>query len=198
MSGFLVIDTETTGLFDFARPADGDGQPRLASVAMLFCDEQWKLEHEWFSLVRPDGWEMPAAAEAINGLSTERLRREGVSVAVPLAIYAGAVGHGRTVVAYNVQYDLKIMRGALRRAGKLDLYGQTPSLCIMEAMTEVCAIPSPRGGYKWPKLVQAYSHWFDRQHEGAHGALEDARACLRLAQELHRRDVDLPIRRAAA
>jgi DNA polymerase III epsilon subunit-like protein len=197
MAGFLVIDTETTGLFDFARPADADGQPRLASIAMLFCDDAFELQHEWFSLVRPDGWEMPHEAEAINGLTTERLRAEGVDVSVPLAIYAGAIEHGRTVVAYNAQYDTKIMRGALRRAGLPDLYDHTATLCIMEAMTDVCALPSARGGYKWPKLVQAYAHFFGEQHEGAHGALEDARACHRIAQELRRRACAMPIKKAA-
>jgi DNA polymerase III epsilon subunit-like protein len=197
MSGFLVVDTETSGLFDFARPADAEGQPRLASIAMLFCDAQWRLQHQWFTLVRPDGWDMPAAAEAINGLSTARLEAEGVDVSVPLAIYSGAVACGRTVVAYNVQYDLKIMRGALRRAGYPDLYHATDSLCIMEAMTPICAVPSARGvGYKWPKLTEAYAYLVGKL-EGAHGALADASACLRLAQELHAMAVDMPIKRAA-
>lgn len=197
MAGFLVVDTETTGLFRFGDPADADGQPRLASIAMLFCDDAFELQHEWFSLIRPDGWEMPREAEAINRLTTEKLLAEGVDVSVPLAIYAGAIKLGRTVVAYNAQYDTKIMRGALRRAGWNDLYTRTLTLCVMEAMTDVCALPSPRGGYKWPKLVQAYAHFFGEQHEGAHGALEDARACLRIAQELRRREAAMPIRRAA-
>lgn len=197
MGGYLVIDTETSGLFDFARGADADGQPRVASIAMLFCDDAFNLQHEWFTLVRPDGWEMPAEAEAVNGLSTAKLLAEGIDVSVPLAFYAGAIEHGRTVVAYNANYDTKIMRGALRRAGRLDLYERTQTLCIMEAMTDVCAIPSLRGGYRWPKLVHAHSHFFGEAHAGAHGALEDARACLRLAQELHRRQMAMPVRRAA-
>ena len=197
MSGFLVVDTETTGLFDFVRPADADGQPRLASIAMLFCDDAWNLQHEWFSLIRPDGWTMPPEAEAINGLTTERLEREGCDVSVALALYAGAIHHGRTIVTYNAQYDTKIMRGALRRAGLSDLYQQTPTLCLMQAMTEVCAIPSPRGGYKWPKLTQAHAHLFGDAHEDAHGALQDAHAALRIGQELHRRQIAMPVKRAA-
>lgn len=194
---FLIVDTETTGLFDFSRPADAEGQPRLASIAMLFCDGELNLQHEWFSLIRPDGWTMPPQAQAINGLSNERLMAEGIDVSVPLAMYAGAIHHGRTVVAYNAQYDTKIMRGALRRSGLPDLYDLTTTRCAMDACTNVCRLPSARGnGYKWPKLAQAYAHLFGSAHEGAHGALEDARAALRIARELKARGVHLPLKGA--
>ena len=29
----VVIDTETSGLFDFSKPASAEGQPRMASIA---------------------------------------------------------------------------------------------------------------------------------------------------------------------
>lgn len=35
---YLIIDTETTGLFDFSKPADGEGQPRLAQICMIEWD----------------------------------------------------------------------------------------------------------------------------------------------------------------
>ena len=31
---YAVIDTETSGLFDFSKPAEAEGQPRLASLAI--------------------------------------------------------------------------------------------------------------------------------------------------------------------
>ncbi|MEY4951800.1 MAG: hypothetical protein RL299_224, partial [Pseudomonadota bacterium] len=37
--GYLVIDTETSGLFDFKKPADDPSQPRLASLAMIWADD---------------------------------------------------------------------------------------------------------------------------------------------------------------
>lgn len=124
---------------------------------------------------------------------TDQTRR--MDDAVALAFYSGAVHHGRTVIAYNAQYDTKIMRSALRRAGHPDLYDLTTARCLMEACTDVCRILSPRGnGYKWPKLLQAYAHLFGTPHEGAHGALEDARAALRIARELRVRGIALPLK----
>lgn len=182
---YLIIDTETSGLFDFRAPADAEGQPRLASVAMLFCDDKLRLVAAHSMLVRPDGWEMPAEAEQINGLSTEFLRDNGECVDLALEAYAGAIEDGYVVVAHNAQYDTKVMRGEFRRVGRPDLFAQTRKVCTMQALTDICAIPSPRGrGFKWPKLSEAVERVLKREHVNAHGCLADAMACLDLARWL--------------
>jgi hypothetical protein len=33
---YVIIDTEGSGLFDFSKPADAEGQPRLAQLAMIY------------------------------------------------------------------------------------------------------------------------------------------------------------------
>ena len=49
----------------------------------------------------------------------------------------------------------------------------------MEATTDICKIPPPRGsGYKWPKLEEAYRILVDPVgFEGAHDAMVDVEAC---------------------
>src|SRR5258707_674464 len=115
MSGFLVFDVETTGLCDFNRPAHAEDQPRLASWAMMFVDDDLQVTEGWHGLVKPDGWTMPSEATAINGLTDERLRAEGRSVRLPLFLIGLAIEQQYTLVAHNLQYDAKVMRGELRR-----------------------------------------------------------------------------------
>lgn len=182
---YLVIDTETSGLFNFRAPADAAGQPRLASIAMLFCDDDLRFLWGHSLLVRPDGWEMPAEAERINGLSTELLRKHGHEVRYALDGYVEAIERGYPIIAHNVQYDTKVMRGELRRAGMPDLFSETRRICTMQALTNICEIPSPRGrGFKWPKLSEAVERALGRKHSNAHGCLPDAMACLDLARFL--------------
>ncbi len=174
----VVIDTETTGIFDFKQPADGPRQPRMAQFAGLKLDTGWPDQVERFSAyVRPDGWTMPAEAAAVNGLTTEMLIEQGRPVADVLDWYAAAVEAGYIVVAYNAQFDLKVMRAELRRAGRDDMFERTPNICVMRPMTEICRIPSPRGGFKWPKLEQACAH-LGITNANAHDALGDAEAAL--------------------
>lgn len=186
---YLVIDTETSGLCDFRAPADAPGQPRLASIALLYCDEDLQLTRSLSTLIAPADWVMTPDAERVNGLSQAFLTRHGHPITSLLDIYNGALRDGYTVVAHNVQYDTKVMRGELRRAGMPDLYGKTPCICTMSALTDICAIPSSRGrGFKWPKLSEAVAHCFGREHANAHGCLPDAMAALDLARWLKERD----------
>jgi DNA polymerase III epsilon subunit-like protein len=172
---YLVIDTETTGLFNFALPADAPGQPRMASVAMIFLGEDLKVEREYAGYVQPDGWEMSAEASKINGLTTEFLKANGRPVGEALKVYTDAVDAGYVVLAFNSQYDTKILRGELRRAGIADRFENTPNSCMMKAATPMTKIAGARG-FKFPKLAEACGH-FGIAQDAQHSALGDARAC---------------------
>ncbi len=177
---FCIFDTETSGLFNFALPADAIGQPRLASIAMLTCDENLRLVAAVSFLIKPEGWQMPPEAEAINGLSTVLLNEHGIPPKDALDQYTQKIDAGMTMVAHNAQYDTKIMRGEMRRASFADRYESTATFCTMQFLTDICRIRKPNGGYKWPKLSEAVSYCLGRDHANAHGALPDALACLDL------------------
>lgn len=125
---YLVIDAETSGLFKFRDadgkpvPADAPGQPRLASVAFIMVDPGMTVISEREFLIKPDGWSLDAGAAAVNGLTMERLEAEGVPVGDVLDLYTNAISDERVVVAFNAQFDTKMMRGELRRAARPDLF----------------------------------------------------------------------------
>src|ERR1700731_1359719 len=77
---YAVIDTETSGLFNFALPADAEGQPRLAHLAMIFVDAYLQEETVVDLLVKPEGWTMPPEVAAINHLPNELLLRRDLPV----------------------------------------------------------------------------------------------------------------------
>lgn len=185
----LIIDTETNGLFDFKQPADAPGQPRLAHLAMIHADLDGDVLWREDFYIRPDGWSMTAEASAINGLTDEFLIANGVPVAAALESYAAAIQSGSVVVAFNAQYDTKVMRGEFRRLGWPDLFEQTPNICVMRPMTALCRIPNPnRGGLKFPNLTEALEH-FGHAFDGAHRALNDAEGARIIYRELKARDL---------
>jgi DNA polymerase III subunit epsilon len=184
---YVVIDTEGSGLFDFKQPADAPGQPRLAELTMLFVAPDLTIEREYHAYVRPDGWEMSPGATAVNKLTTEFLRENGIPVKDVLVEYQRTiVNEARVVVAHNAQHDLKQIRAELRRAGLDDLFQITRNICTMRGLTDVCRIPpnSGRGGYKFPKLSEAlvYFHFDDL---GDHTATGDAHGCLQLFRKMY-------------
>jgi DNA polymerase III subunit epsilon len=182
--GFVVIDTETSGLFDFSKPADADGQPRLAHLAMITLDAELNEIAAADYFVKPDGWVMGDEAQRVNGLTMEFLAEKGLPISEVLAIYIEAIDKGFVVVTFNAQFDTKVMRGELRRAGIDDRFERTPNICVMRALTDVCCIPKANGrGFKFPKLSQAMAH-FGIEQRGAHSADGDARAALELFRKL--------------
>lgn len=186
---YLVIDTETTGLFNFKLPADAEGQPRLAHLAMIWADAEGNELDRQDLYVRPNGWTMPQgpkSAGEVNGLTDEFLSANGADIGEVLEQYLEEVRRGLVVVAFNAQYDLKVMRGELRRAGKPDLFEQTKNVCVMRPMTALCRIPyANRGGFKFPNLGEALL-FFGHVLEGAHQATSDADGARTLLQELLR------------
>lgn len=190
MHKFCVIDTENTGLFDYKREADAEGQPRLAELAMLFLDDKLEIERVFQAYVKPDGWTMPAAATEVHGITTEVLEEKGVPVGEVLDAYTAAIDAGYVIVAHNAQHDCKQMRAELRRAGRPDRFQQTMNVCTMRALTDVCKIPpnGNRGGYKFPKLSEAMV-FFDLKPSGDHSALADAMDAYALLRKIIELDV---------
>jgi DNA polymerase III epsilon subunit-like protein len=181
---YLVLDCETSGLFDFAQPADAPGQPRLASLALVFLDDTLAAGRIVHHFIRPDGWTMSPEVTAINGLTTEFLMEHGKPIKEVLAEYSGHVLCGAVVVAFNAQFDTKVLRGELRRAGLPDLFEATRNICVMRACAPVCRVPKKTGsGYKFPKLAEACT-FFGITNTGAHSALGDALAAAEILRHL--------------
>jgi DNA polymerase-3 subunit epsilon len=191
MTAYLLIDTETNGLFDFSKPADADGQPRLAELAMILIDPldpDGAMEQHF--LIKPEGWIIGPEMQAINGLTQAMLDEKGVPVLDAINAYAAAIDHGAVVVAHNAQFDTKVMRGEMRRAGVDDRFEQTPNICTMRSLTMVCNIPKKNGkGVKNPKFKEAYAHFFGKEPEGQHTAEGDVRALREIFMEMFKRDL---------
>lgn len=189
---FTIFDTETTSLFDFSKPADAEGQARLASISMIYLDEQDAIEKRCDMLIKPDGWVLGADAAAVNGLTMDRLMAEGVPVRDVLDEYSAMIKSGRAIAAYNCQFDAKVMRGELRRAGMDDLFHETRNVCLMRAMTNICQIlkanPRTDDDWKFPKLAEALLH-IGAVNDAPHTAAADADGALAVYKYLRSHDL---------
>ncbi|MBN9073976.1 MAG: 3'-5' exonuclease [Rhizobiales bacterium] len=190
MPKYCIFDTETTGLFLFKDPdtgapipADDPRQPRLAHFSAILINDDLEEEDEIDLYVKPDGWEMPAEAGGVNGLTTRLLGENGTPIDVVLDTYVGIVQRGYVVVAFNAQFDCKMMRGELRRAGRPDLFDQTPNICVMRAAMAL-GVKKGGGGGGFPKLTDCAAH-LGLVIDEAHSAKGDTRATLALFRHLH-------------
>lgn len=182
-----IIDTETNGLPIYKDadgapiPADDPRQPRLASLSMCLVNSDGEFEQLDF-YVKPDGWKMTEEATAVNGLTDEYLMLHGRPVVEVLEAYSGAIKAGHAVASFGAQFDCKIMRGELRRAGMPDLFEETPNVCLMRASMGL-GIQKANGKKGWPGLADVCRH-FKIEPTGQHQAEIDARAAVAIFSKL--------------
>lgn len=185
---YVVIDTETSGIPRYKGddgkpiPADAEGQPRLAELAMVFLDENLAIEREIALYVRPDNWKMDEGATAVNGLTDEFLNEHGKPVTEVLSEYQNAIEDGRIIVAFGAQFDCKILRGELRRAGLDDMFDKTLNTCLMRSC-QGQGIKKANGKGGWPGLADVCAH-FGIEQEAKHTGMADARAAAAILPKL--------------
>lgn len=185
---FTVIDTESSSLFDFKKPADDPSQPRLAQLCMIDVNDELEIEREANFYIRPEGWTMDPKATEVNGLTDDFLNEHGVPIVEALAEYQNRILNGRAIVAFNAQFDCKAMRGELRRAGLDDLFMKTRNVCVMRKANGVILKAGGKKG--WPSLAEARAA-LGLEPDGAHKAIKDAHDALAVFRHLREQNVDL-------
>lgn len=176
---YLFFDTETTGIEN----------PRIVQIAWAVTDENGNELRTQSFIVRPVGYEIPASATRIHGITTEVALRSGIEIASVLEAFSKDVVDSEIIVAHNVLFDEGVVSGEFIRAGRNEtpLAGKT-SYCTMQSSTDFCKIKGRRG-YKWPRLEELHILLFGETFESAHSALADVRACAKCFFELKRRGI---------
>ena len=111
----LFFDTETTGLVDFGAPAEAEHQPDLVQLGAVLVDDARRVVATVGKIVKPQGWEIPAQAAAVHGISTELAQKVGWSREDALNDFSVLASMADGIVGHNVEFDLKIMRTAFHR-----------------------------------------------------------------------------------
>lgn len=180
----LFFDCETTGKCDFKRPPGDPRQPRLVQLAAVLTEGQEELA-SLSCVVCPTGFTIPEEASGIHGITTEKALASGLALGAVLDLFHQMMQKADGFVAHNIDFDRLIMT---RELGHWP--SEKPAFCTMKATTALCNLPGPYGP-KWPKLSEAYQHFFREPLANAHDALADVRACMRVYNWLHARGLGL-------
>ena len=174
----VIFDTETTGI-DF----DTDRIIELGAVALEKGGETGSLN----CLIRlPQGHRLPPFIVDLTGITDEELAQKGVSEEEAGAAFCLLLEGAKRplLVAYNAQFDLNFLYWFLKKSGNAQIL-RLPR--FLDALT----VYKDRRDYphKLCNAIEAYH--LEDEAVNSHRAVDDARATVRLLEEMAREKNDL-------
>jgi DNA polymerase III subunit epsilon len=163
----IIFDTETTGL----DPKSGDRLVELGCVEMVNRVTTGQTFHAYFNPERS----MPAAAEAVHGLS-EAFLADKPKFAERADEFLAFIGDS-PLVAHNAGFDFGFINAELQMCGR-----QPVSLDRMIDTVALARVRHPGAKNSLDALCTRYG--IDRSHRTKHGALLDAELLAQVYVEL--------------
>lgn len=180
-----VFDLETTGV-------DVE-TARIVTACIAIIDADGEVVERWDWLADPEV-EIPEAASAVHGITTERARAEGRPTGLVVAEITQTLrtlfGLGIPVVVYNAPYDLSLLDRECRRNELEPLIDPSP---VVDPLVLDKKVDTYRKG---KRTLEAAAAHYGVPLDDAHDAGADAIAAGRVAQALVKarpEQLDIPI-----
>lgn len=186
---YLFFDTETTGLprRNANYRTDFLAWPRLVELAWLLYDKNGNKLDEYQSIIKPEGFEIPAEVTKIHGISQKRALAEGKSVKDALGGFLYALDYAEILVAHNVAFDEGIVGSEYARLNSLPSKLTSIKKYDTTQSGAYCGMPPGRR----PRLGELYYHLFNKTFDNAHTAMADTEALKKIFFQLKKKGLEI-------
>jgi hypothetical protein len=150
--------------------------PRLLRLSWCISTAPGEQKKINAILIRPQGFEIPAAVFAEHALSETLLLNEGISIANALQQLQAMLTGETILVAHNIGLHSKIIGAECARLGIPDILAGYTQVCTMISGTAFCKIPGTYGN-KWPTLEELYQKLFSKPIPQGMAETEVVAAC---------------------
>jgi len=167
---YVAWDTETTGLpgvrtTPTTKNLHKYDSCRIVSLAAVKYSSRGREIASFHRIVKPDGYVV--GATEIHGISQEYAETHGTPFAQVFKEFIEFVGSVETLVAHNSRFDENVLISETLRMG-----------LTLPTFHFVCTNTMHKQTHFSPiKLIDLYTNTFGHGFDGAHDALNDARAC---------------------
>ena len=188
----LFIDTETTGLPKYSASDVMEKWPRVVQLAWSLYDTDGNRESLNSFIIYPTDFTIPMDSARIHGITTERAKKEGVSLHKVLPQFDADVEKATTIISHNLDFDMPIVNTEFMRCKLETNLLKKQKFCTMKTSKIIswCKLPKPSGmGYKWPALNELHLQLFETEFTDSHNASADVEACARCYFELRKRGI---------
>lgn len=188
----LFVDTETTGLPKYSAKNDFEKWPRIVQLAWSLYDIDGNRESLNSFIIYPTDFVIPQTATAKHGITTERAKKEGMSLYKLLPKFNDDIQKATTIIAHNMDFDFPVVNTEFLRCRIETNLPKKERFCTMKLQSIVTYCKSPHksgNGYKWPALNELYLRLFEKEFTDSHNASADVEACAKCYFELRKRGI---------
>lgn len=166
----LFFDTETTGF------KSSTFTPEIVQIGAILQDTETRRVLGELNIIVTAKEAIPPRVTEIHGITDELAKLYGVAGKEAELMFETLANMADVVVAHNIQFDLGIIKDAWPIA--FNTLEQKQQYCTMiEAEARVGISGNHAGGTKYPKLIEAYRHFYGKEFDNQHDAMADVRAC---------------------
>jgi DNA polymerase III epsilon subunit-like protein len=185
----FVFDTETTGFVEREGPLEV--QPYIVQFSGILLELQ--PDKTLTEIDRIDAYvkppiSIPFGASQVHGIYDKDVV-DKTTIAEQMDRFLSYLNSADIVVGHNIEYDESVIQYELQRLGRKGDYNPQKTLCTMKSTVDFCAIPGRGIGFKFPKLNEIHKKLFGAYFEGAHSAIYDVEATVKVLQKLLQLDV---------
>lgn len=172
---YLFFDTETTGLPDYNADLIDAKQPHVVQLALLLTDEQGREMFAFKAPIIPEAFTIDEQGRAfeVHKITNDMARAYGITMKQALAMFRMCETKARLKIAHNYRFDGFLLKSAHARYGVEPLDPPINKYCTMKAAEAL----KSGGTLERATLAAFYKHCTGKDHENAHDALADVRAC---------------------
>lgn len=191
----LIFDTETSGLPSRSHSShytnlDQYSTCRLLSISWIILNNSNDIVLKNTYYIIPDNFDISTKSIEIHGLTKDILTEKGITI-------HNFVHHLNTIlntynithlIAHNINFDINVIKSELHRyayLNTLDKINNKSLFCTMINSKKQIGLS------KWPKLAEAYRHYYNDEITNAHDAEFDTLYCYKVFLKLYEYYSDL-------
>jgi len=170
----LFFDTETSGLPKYKLDYKHN-QPWVVQLGAILSSNDMIYGQLDF-MIRSNGRKIEDGAYKTHHIKNKYTDDYGIDEITACLAFMDFVVSCDLLVCHNAGFDKLLAAHMLFVNGfkdEAEYFWNKRTYCTMLASTDVVKIQSPRGGYKWPKLLELYDFIFGLPFQNAHSAIGD-------------------------
>ena len=185
----LIFDTETTGLIPknlYITETTINKFPYILQLSWIIYDSKTEETIEKDFIIKCP-IDIPQESINIHGITNE-MSKNGMEFSNVFDIFLEDASKCEEIVGHNIQFDLNILEIESYRSNndqKVEVLFNKNHYDTMLKSVDILKISGTHAGKnKFPRLIEVYRHFFNKDFDNPHNALGDIRATLSIYKKL--------------